>query len=75
MHDSPRGRGLGVALAAFVAICVCSLGWPLFPVAAAAFPARVFGIPFALAWSIFWMLATFVGVGLYHFASGGEEPR
>ena len=75
MQGSPRGRSFGVALAAYAAVCVACLGWPLFPIAADVFPVRVFGIPFALAWSIAWILATFVGVGLYHLASGGEEQR
>lgn len=67
---SGKARGY---LLSFVAVCLLSLIWPGFPLAASWFPTRLWGIPFALVWSVGWILTSLVVVAIYHFASGGEK--
>lgn len=61
----------------YLPFCLAALGWPLFPFAAewaaARFDSRLFGLPFALVWTVGWVLSTFVTVGVYHVMSGGED--
>ncbi|MFT5049357.1 MAG: hypothetical protein ACI8QZ_000750 [Chlamydiales bacterium] len=73
MPDTTAGRGATLGLVGFAVICLASLIWPGFPLAADAAPARLWGIPFPLVWSVGWILAALVVVAAYHLASGGEE--
>jgi len=73
MLDTSRSRRAGVGLAVFALVCVTCLVWPGFAIAASVFPERVWGIPFALVWSVGWILVSLAVVTAYHFASGGEE--
>lgn len=69
----PRGRTPERVLAGFAALCLACLVWPGFPLAVRLFPARPFGLPFPLVWSVGWILLALVVLATYHFLSGGEE--
>lgn len=68
-----RRRMANVLLALYVAVAAAALVWPLFPAAVERLPARVFGLPSALGWSVAWIVATFLVVLAYHLASRPER--
>jgi len=59
--------------AAYVAVCASAFVWPIYPWVAAAAGDLVMGVPFALAWHVFWIFATFVALALYERACHGKR--
>jgi amino acid transporter len=63
-----RARAVDVALGLYLAACgLCSV-WPGLALFAGRERPFVLGLPFSLAWSVAWILATFVALALYHVA-------
>ena len=66
---SPGSRTPHVLLAVYVGLCLLALVWPGYTYLGARVEPRVLGIPFAFAWTIGWVIATFVVMILYHRAT------
>jgi hypothetical protein len=63
-----------VAYGGYVLLCLGALIWPLYAWAGARIEPRVFGLPFAFAWNLFWVLASFTALYLYDRAlHGGRQ--
>ena len=54
-----------VLYAAYVVVCLSALLWPLYAWAGTRIEPRVLGLPFAFAWNVFWVFASFVALLLY----------
>ena len=60
MRTSPDGPWKIYAL--FALVCLLSLGFPIYPLAASRAPVLVAGIPFALWWNVAWVTASFLAL-------------
>ena len=60
-----RFKAGDLLLILFLLLCVGCLGWPGYMWFGAKIEPMVFGIPFALAWVVVWMIASFFGLWLY----------
>ena len=70
-------RALDVLLGVYLALCAFCLVWPGYAWLAASEEPFVLGLPFCLAWSVGWIVATFAAMSLYHLARSralGERP-
>ncbi len=63
-----------LSLATYVLVCLAALTWPVYPWVAERFPGSVLGLPFAFAWNVVWVLASFLALILYHRARGRARP-
>ncbi len=62
-------------LAAYVLVCLAAITWPVYPWVAERFTGgRVLGLPFAFAWNVLWVFASFTALLLYHRARGRTRP-
>jgi hypothetical protein len=57
----------------YVVACISALVWPVYPAVAAAAGDLMFGVPFALAWHVLWIFATFIALALYERACHGGQ--
>ncbi|MEM7305264.1 MAG: DUF3311 domain-containing protein [Planctomycetota bacterium] len=61
-------RVLDVLLGIYLFVCAACLVWPGFAWFAAREEPFVLGLPFAFAWSVGWVIATFLALCAYHVA-------
>ncbi len=67
MSVRPSGSRLPyVLLGIYIAVCLFAVTWPGYAWFGARVEPRIFGLPFAFAWTIGWVLATFVVLVLFH---------
>jgi hypothetical protein len=59
-------RTLDLLLAAYLAVCALCIVWPGMAVLGARVEPYVLGLPFALAWMVGWIVATFGVLAVYH---------
>jgi hypothetical protein len=57
----------------YVAVCLACLVWPVYAWAGARIEPRVLGLPFAFAWNVGWVLASFAALFLYDRATQRRE--
>ena len=63
----PSGLSLRNGLfAAYVVACLCAVCWPGYPAFGNSIEPYVLGLPFSLAWTLGWVLLTFVVLLAYH---------
>ena len=60
-------------LLAFVALAALAMIWPGPALIADRVRPFVLGLPFAFAWNVFWLLAVFVALALYHLGAGERD--
>jgi hypothetical protein len=61
----PR-RALDAMLGAYLVVCALAVVWPGMAWFGARVEPYVLGLPFALAWMVGWIVATFFVLTLYH---------
>lgn len=66
--ERPRSRLPYVLFGTYLAGALFAVTWPGFAWLGARIEPRVLGLPFCLAWTIAWVLATFVAMVLFHLA-------
>ncbi len=59
-------------LGTYFAVCMIALTWPVYPMIGNRAMPLIFGIPPSFAYSIMWVLLTFVAMLSYHLATGEE---
>ena len=59
--------------ALYVLLCLLALTWPGYDVFGARIEAYVLGLPWSLAWVVFWVALTLVALVLYH-ATAPRKP-
>lgn len=64
----PASRLPHVLFAVYLAVCLLAAIWPGYAWLGARIEPRVLGLPFSFAWTIGWVLATFLVLILYHRA-------
>jgi hypothetical protein len=69
----PRARLPHVLFAIYLALCLLGSTWPGYALVGARLEPRILGLPFAFAWTIGWVLATFLALILYHRAVGRRD--
>lgn len=68
-----RARLPHVLFALFVATALSALVWPVYAWAGDRIEPRVLGLPFAFAWHVLWVVASFFALLLYDRAVQREE--
>jgi hypothetical protein len=68
-----RRRALDLAFAAYCAVVVAALTWPVYGWAGAKVAPRLFGLPFSMGWVILWIVLTFAVLVAYERL--GERAR
>lgn len=71
-HDSPTMERRHVLLGSYFAVCMIALIWPVYPMIGNRATPLIFGLPPSFAYSIMWVLLTFVAMLSYHLATGEE---
>lgn len=71
----PGNRRAHVLFGIYVVVCLAALIWPGYPLLGARVEPRILGLPFAFAYTIGWILATFTALVLFHRAVSREEER
>ena len=56
-----------VAFAVFCACALSALTWPVYPALGNRLEPRILGLPFSLAWIIFWIGASFLALVAYEW--------
>jgi len=69
----PSPRTAARLYALFALVCVAALTWPVYPWLEAAVDARPLGLPFAMAWHVFWVAASFVALATYDRIAHGRD--
>ena len=59
-------RALDLSLGVYLAVCAFCVVWPGMAWFGAKAEPLVLGLPFALAWMVGWIVATFVVLAVYH---------
>lgn len=65
-----RRRGTTVVLVLWLLVCVAALTWPGLASVAPRAPLRWLGLPFAMVWTVAWLIAAAGGTALYHLWGG-----
>lgn len=60
-------------LAVYFVVCALAVTWPGFALFGNSVEPRVLGLPWSFAWSIGWILATFVALLAYHLTAADPE--
>lgn len=68
------GRMPHVLFGTYIVLCLAALVWPVYAWAGERIEPRVLGLPFAMAWNVGWVLASFVALVLYDRAVNGARP-
>lgn len=59
-------RALDGALAIYMGVCLLAMIWPGYAWFGGRIEPYVLGLPFSFAWMIGWLLASFLGMVVYH---------
>ncbi len=63
------GRRLAhVAFGLYLVVCCLCVVWPGYALFGARIEPFVFGLPFAFAWMVLWVVLTFLALAAYHSA-------
>lgn len=68
------GRLPHVVFGIYVAACLAAMVWPVYAWVGDRIEPRVLGLPFAFAWNIIWVLASFVALVVYDRVVHGDRP-
>ncbi len=66
-------RAPHILYAVYVIACLVALVWPIYAWAGARIEPRILGVPFAFAWNVFWVVASFVALLAYDRLVHGED--
>ena len=66
--ERPTSRLPYVLFGTYLAVALLAVTWPGFAWLGARIEPRVLGLPFCFAWTVAWVLATFVAMVLFHLA-------
>jgi hypothetical protein len=61
-----------VVFACYLGVCALALVWPGYALIGDRIEPFVFGLPFTFAWTVGWLLASFLGVCVYHRLIGSQ---
>jgi hypothetical protein len=73
--ENPRATSARILFGIYVAVALLASIWPVYPWLGARVEPRILGLPFAFAWTIGWILATFLALVIFHRAVSREEDR
>lgn len=64
-----------VTFALYLAVCAVALVWPGYALLADRIEPYVLGLPIAFAWTVGWMLASFLGLCVYHLFTRPKDGQ
>lgn len=66
IRREPQPAWPHVAFACYLGVCALALVWPGYALVGDRIEPFVLGLPFAFAWTVGWVLASFLGLLVYH---------